>query len=245
MNYNPIIVALDVKTKEDALSLVKILGDKIDFYKIGSVLFTHYGPEIIRELKKMNKKVFLDLKYHDIPNTVKSAIKEAVNIGVDMITIHTLGGYTMMKEAQICVEQESREKKIIEPIILGVTVLTSMQEKDLFDIGINRKVSSQVKKLAVLARNSGIKGVVCSSMELPIVKKVNKNFIAVVPGIRPEDSSTNDQKRIATPKSAIENGADYLVIGRPIIEAKNPVEVVENILKTIMFVIPNCNKNLF
>lgn len=232
MNNKKIIVALDVDSKEQALSLVDTLGDNIDFYKIGSVMFTHYGPDFIKEIKSKGKKIFLDLKYHDIPNTVSHAVKEAISLDVDMLTVHTIGGFRMMKEAESVVEENNAKT-----IILGVTVLTSMKESDLNEMGINRKVKSQVKKLATVARNAGLKGVVCSAKELAIVKKVNPNVIAVVPGIRPADSSLDDQKRAVTPGIAVKNGADYLVIGRPIIKANDPAYVAEQINKEIQEVL--------
>ncbi|MFC1512666.1 orotidine-5'-phosphate decarboxylase [bacterium] len=230
MSRDKIIVALDLPTKEEALKIIDVLGDKISFYKVGSVLFTQYGPEIITELKKRNKKVFLDLKYLDIPNTVAHAVHEAVKLKVHMLTLHTSGGFRMLKEASLIADAVGGDHA---PVLLGVTVLTSMKEKDLFEIGINRKVASQVKKLAVIAKNAGIKGIVCSSRELSIVKKVNKDFIAVVPGIRPAFSEAGDQKRTAEPAEAIKMGADYLVIGRPIIKAQDPLEAVEKIIKSI------------
>lgn len=221
---NKIIVALDVDTKEEVFKIIDRLGDKIDFYKIGSVLFTHYGPDLVHEIKNRGKKVFLDLKYHDIPNTVAHAVKEALSLNIDMLTVHTSGGFTMLKEAQLVVDNAD-----IKPIILGVTVLTSMKQSDLDELGVNRQIKSQVKKLATIAKNAGIKGVVCSAKELSIVKKVNKNFIAVVPGIRPASASLDDQHRAVTPAQAIKNGADYLVIGRPIIKADDPLKVVDEI----------------
>ena len=226
-----IIVALDLESKQEALNLVDILKDHIDFYKIGSVLFTRCGPDLIKELKNKGKKVFLDLKYHDIPNTVSQAVSEAVNLKVDMLTVHTLGGFRMLKEAQIAAQKHNAQHI---PLLLGVTVLTSMKESDLYEVGINRKVKSQVKKLALLAYNAGLKGIVCSAKEIDIVKRLSKNaLITVVPGIRLKSGDIDDQKRTATPKQALKKGADYLVIGRPITTAKNPLNVVQDILKDI------------
>ncbi|MFC1485263.1 orotidine-5'-phosphate decarboxylase [bacterium] len=226
MSLERIIVALDVNTREQALEIVGKLGDRINFYKIGSVLFTHYGPSLIKEIKAMGKKVFLDLKYHDIPNTVSKAVIEAGKYNVDMLTLHTLGGFTMLKEAVLSAKEYCENP----PILLGVTVLTSMKEGDLYDIGINRKVEKEVKKLAIMAKNAGIKGIVCSPREIKTVRKACKNDVIIItPGIRPKSADKGDQKRVATPKEALDLGADYLVIGRPVIKAENVELVLDEI----------------
>ncbi|MFC1566840.1 orotidine-5'-phosphate decarboxylase [bacterium] len=227
MSMDKIIAALDYNSGDEALKLVDLLGGKISFYKVGSVLFTTEGPQMIRELKKRGKKVFLDLKYHDIPNTVKHAVESAIKLEVDMITLHTLGGYVMMKEAVSAVKNQDEYK----PILLGVTVLTSMREGDLDNIGINRSVEKQVKKLAKAAKNAGIKGIVCSSHEIETIKHVYKDdeLTLVIPGIRPTFAQKGDQKRVATPSEAFKLGADYLVVGRPITQALDPLEAVEKL----------------
>ncbi len=228
MGLEKIIVALDVDTREEALNIVKKLGKRIEFYKIGSVLFTKYGADFVKELKNLGKKVFLDLKYHDIPNTVSNAIKNAIDLKVDMITLHTIGGFEMMREAVLTVDKNGKAGN--KPILLGVTVLTSMKTKDLREIGLNRTVESQVKKLAKLATFAGLKGFVCSAKEIKLVRKITgKNGIIVVPGIRLDGDEAGDQKRVATPTEAIKNGASYLVMGRTILSAKNIDETLDKI----------------
>ena len=233
MSLDKIIVALDVETKEEAISIVKKLGDRISYYKIGSVLFTSYGPSLIHELKSLNKKVFLDLKYHDIPNTVANAIKHAVKNKVDMITLHTCGGFNMLKEAVNVVE--NLDKSEHKPILLGVTVLTSMKTSDLKEVGVNRKVESQVKKLAIMSKAAGMNGFVCSAKEIKLIRRIaGPKAVIVVPGIRFADDDKGDQKRVATPSEAIKAGASYLVIGRSIIKAENVGKVLDRIEKELL-----------
>lgn len=214
MSLDKIIVALDVETKEQAINIIKKIGDRISFYKIGSILFTNYGPSLVDEVKNFGKKVFLDLKYYDIPNTVSNAIISAINHKVDMLTIHASGGYKMIKEAV-----DATNKAPYKLDLLGVTVLTSMKTSDIKEVGVNRKVASHVKKLAILANHAGLNGFVCSSKEINIIRKISKNATIVVPGIRFNDDNMGDQQRVATPKEAISQGASYLVIGRTIISS--------------------------
>ena len=228
MSLDKIIVALDVETKEEAISIVKKIGGRISYYKVGSVLFTSYGPSLIEELKSLNKKVFLDLKYHDIPNTVANAIKHAVKNKVDMITLHTSGGYNMLKEAVNVVK--NLDKSEHKPILLGVTVLTSMKTPDLKEVGVNRKVESQVKKLVVMSKSAGLNGFVCSSREIKLIRRIaGPDAVIVVPGIRFAGDAKGDQKRVATPEEALKAGASYLVMGRSIIEAKDIDNVLERL----------------
>jgi orotidine-5'-phosphate decarboxylase len=221
-----IIVALDVATKGKALDLVEELRDEISFFKIGLQLYTAEGPEIVRAVLATGSKVWLDLKLHDIPNTVAKAVESASHLGVQMLTIHLSGGSEMIRAAI-----GARTNDIM---ILGVTVLTSATEQTLREIGIIDKLDDQVLRLARLGVEAGIDGVVASSHEL---KKLRTEFgdkiKIVVPGVRPSWSEAGDQKRVMTPREAIETGADYLVIGRPIIAHTHPREAVARILEDI------------
>ncbi|HOK04372.1 MAG TPA: orotidine-5'-phosphate decarboxylase [Victivallales bacterium] len=219
-----LIIALDMENLDDCKSLCDKLENTVRWYKIGSVLFTKYGPPCINFLKKKEKKVFLDLKYHDIPNTVKEAVKNAMNMGVDMLNIHASGGVNMMKAAV-----EEAKTRNPEAIVIAVTVLTSFDQSS-FSNAMNRnddyKISEHVIHLAKISYQSGIDGVVCSSHEISMIKKqFGKAFLTVVPGIRPSwELSKDDQKRIMSPAQAVKEGADYLVVGRPIIKSNNPAE---------------------
>jgi orotidine-5'-phosphate decarboxylase len=221
-----IIVALDVATKGKALDLVEELRDEISFFKIGLQLYTAEGPEIVRAVLATGSKVWLDLKLHDIPNTVAKAVESASHLGVQMLTIHLSGGSEMIRAAI-----GARTNHIM---ILGVTVLTSATEQTLREIGITDKLDDQVLRLARLGVEARIDGVVASSHEL---KKLRTEFgdkiKIVVPGIRPSWSEAGDQKRVMSPREAIEAGADYLVIGRPIIAHPHPREAVAGILEDI------------
>ncbi len=218
-----IIVALDVPTKKDALRLVEQLRPEISFFKIGLQLYTAEGPEILRAVFSTGAKVFLDLKLHDIPNTVAKAVESASTLGAQMLTIHLSGGGEMIRAA-------TKAKKG-QMSILGVTVLTSSTEATLREIGISDTVDDQVLRLARLGVENGIDGVVASPHEIkPLREKFGDKIKIVVPGIRPTWAETGDQKRTMTPREAIEAGADYLVIGRPITAHKNPGEALEKIL---------------
>jgi orotidine-5'-phosphate decarboxylase len=221
-----IIVALDLPSSSSALSLVDDLGDAIGFYKVGSPLFTRSGPSIIRELRERGKQVFLDLKYHDIPNTVAHAVESAAALDVQIITVHASGGTNMMRAARDAVGDGG-------PRILGVTILTSFAPVDVEEVW-NKEVLSvrdEVVRLASLAAEAGLDGVVTSPLEVEAMKRRHgAEFLVVTPGIRPEGTAATDQARTATPASAIRAGADFLVVGRPVIAAENPVAAVEQIL---------------
>jgi orotidine-5'-phosphate decarboxylase len=218
---NPLIVALDVKTFDEAKTLVMKLGDSVDIYKIGSQLFTAYGPHAVRLISEMGKKIFLDLKFHDIPNTVAKAVESAMGLNVFMLTVHTAGGREMMEAAVAAVQKQSDR-----PFIVGVTVLTS-------DTG-TANTSQLVLERARMALESGLDGVVASPQEAAMLRReLGSKFIIVTPGIRPASAATNDQKRIATPAEAIAAGSNYLVVGRPIVEASSPKEAAKAILKQI------------
>jgi len=226
-----IIIALDVKSKEDAFHLIKLL-DQAEIFKVGLRLFTAEGPSLLRKIKILRKKIFLDLKLHDIPNTVAEAVKVGVRLGVDMMTLHTSGGREMMARAVEAAQSESEKEGVAKPLLLAVTVLTSLKDTELQELGIAENTKDHVLRLAKLARGEGIEGVVCSSQEIEVIKKgIGKDFTVVVPGIRPSWVAAHDQKRIMTPSQAIQKGADYLVVGRPILEASSPQRAFLRILE--------------
>lgn len=217
-----IIVALDVGTQEEALSLIKQL-EGAEIFKVGLKLFTSEGPALLKEIQKLKKKIFLDLKLHDIPNTVAEAVKIAVRHGAYMLTLHASGGREMMERAADSASQEAEREGLEKPLLLAVTILTSLKDDHLREIGMPGDTMAQVLKLAKLAKEARADGIVCSPQEIEIVKReLGEDFPVVAPGIRPSWASANDQKRIMTPSEAIQKGADYLVIGRPIIAASSP-----------------------
>lgn len=228
---NPLIVALDVEPNE-AKPLIKEIGRHVEIIKIGSRLFTAFGPKVIDWVHENGSKVFLDLKFHDISKTVSEACRNAVRMKVWGMTIHTSGGFNMMHESSKTVYEESKKLKIKKPLIFGITVLTSLSDSDLKEIGVKDKVIFQVKKLALLAKKAGLDGVVSSGNEIETIRKsCGKNFLIMTPGIRPaSDAGKDDQKRVMTPAKAISFGADYLVVGRPILEAKDRLKAIEKIL---------------
>jgi orotidine-5'-phosphate decarboxylase len=221
---NKIIVPLDVSTAQDARELIKAIGGTVGFFKIGSQLFTAAGPDIVQEVRASGSKVFLDLKFHDIPNTVRHAVESASTLEVDMLTIHLSGGRAMCEAAVI-------GRGISNVLILGVTVLTSLNEAGLSEIGFRGSVEEEVLLLAELAKSVGITGLVASPQELRILReRFGALFTTVIPGIRPAWSEPGDQKRILTPRQAVEAGADYLVIGRPITASNDPKGAVQRII---------------
>ena len=212
-----IIVALDFPSAEDALLLVKKLQPELCRLKVGKELFTATGPQLIEKLTHQGFEVFLDLKFHDIPNTVASACKAAANLGVWMINVHALGGRKMLTAAREAIPHGSATK------LIAVTLLTSMDQSDITDIGLQGSPEQIVLRLAQLTNDCGLDGVVCSALEAAQLRQhFGAEFCLVTPGIRPVDNQLNDQKRIATPQQAIQNGASYLVIGRPITQSNNP-----------------------
>ncbi len=225
MSKEKLIVALDAGDLKKAERIVNELSGVVKIFKVGSQLFTRCGPKVINIVNKKNCKVFLDLKFHDIPNTVKGAVESAKNLGVFMLTLHILGAKEMLKAASNILNR---------PKLVGVTVLTSLNDNDLSSLGINRRVKDEVLYLAKLAKESGLDGVVCSPKEIALVRKrMGKDFIIVSPGIRPLGDKTSDQKRVLTPKEAITLGADYIVVGRPILEAREPIKEAREILGKI------------
>jgi orotidine-5'-phosphate decarboxylase len=226
-----LIVSLDVPSIEESLVIVENLGPLVDFYKVGLELFTRGGPTIIEILKKREKKVFLDLKLHDIPNTVAGAVNAAIDMEVDLLTLHTLGGFEMMETAQKAVWKKKSEK----PVMLGVTILTSLDEAFLEDVlGIEKTLNDEILDLASIAKSAGLGGVVASAEEVSLIKECcGKDFIVATPGIRLTGAKKDDQKRFTTPFDAIVNGSDYLVVGRPIIKSENMRKTAEAIIKEI------------
>ncbi|MFQ6109702.1 MAG: orotidine-5'-phosphate decarboxylase [Candidatus Aminicenantales bacterium] len=216
-----IIVALDVGTKKEALSLVRELHSA-EIFKVGLKLFMAEGPDLLKQIHHLGKKIFLDLKLHDIPNTVAQAVKMGTRHGVHMLTLHSSGGLEMMAQA---VQAAGEEREKARPLLLAVTILTSLKDEDLRRIGVAHSTEAQVLSLARLAKEAGMDGVVCSAQEIEMIRKeFGKDFLVVTPGIRPSWARSHDQKRIMTPSLAVKKGADYLVIGRPIIEASSPRE---------------------
>ncbi|MBN2451525.1 MAG: orotidine-5'-phosphate decarboxylase [Lentisphaeria bacterium] len=211
-----LIVALDMDAPQDALRLVRRLGPSVDWYKVGNQLFTRHGPETVRALKGMGKQVFLDLKFHDIPNTVAHAVGSAAAIGADMTNVHAGGGPAMLAEAA----RAGREAGIL---VIAVTVLTSMGPADIQAVGVHDTPEAQVLRLASLARDCGLPGVVCSALEIgPVRRACGNGFVLVVPGIRPAGAAAGDQVRIMTPGGARAAGATFVVVGRPVYAAADP-----------------------
>jgi orotidine-5'-phosphate decarboxylase len=223
-------VALDTTDLTQALDLANALSGHVGGIKLGKEFFTACGPEGVEAITNCGMLVFLDLKFHDIPNTVAAAIKASLVFSPYMVNVHACGGETMMRAAAQSAEEAGQDR----PLILGVTVLTSMDESDLKGTGIESSVSDQVLRLASLSQFSGLDGVVCSAREVEDLREhLGEDFKLVVPGIRPEWAQKNDQKRIVTPAAAISIGADYLVIGRPITQANDPVEAADKIAAEI------------
>lgn len=228
---NPIMVALDVSTGEEAWRLVEQLAPVVGGFKVGKELFVREGPALVRGLVKQGARVFLDLKFHDIPNTVARAVAAAADLGVQMLTVHTSGGVAMLAAAERAALEAAGRHGGEPPLILGVTVLTSLAREDLAQVGVESGVGQQVERLARLAMGAGIRGLVCSPLELAFLRSiVPKEFQLVSPGIRAAGAPADDQKRTLSAAQALTAGADWLVIGRPITEAADPVEAARAIL---------------
>jgi len=227
---NKIIVALDYEKESDALALVDQIDPSLCRLKVGKEMFTTLGMNFVKQLHQRNFDVFLDLKYHDIPNTVARAVRSAADLGVWMVDLHASGGLRMMEEAKRILEPYGKDA----PLLIAVTVLTSMEDLDLLQIGINASLREQVLRLAHLTQRAGLDGVVCSPQEVEILRNAcGEDFKLVTPGIRPIGDDFGDQRRVMTPTAAIRAGSDYLVIGRPITKADNPVEVLRSINASI------------
>ncbi len=229
---NDVIVALDFKNQEETLEFLKKFDNEL-FVKIGHELYYSEGPEIIREIKKMGHKVFLDLKLHDIPNTVYSATRSVLNLGIDIIDLHISGGSEMMKAARLAIDESEDDVMLI-----GITMLTSTDDEIMHkEILIDEKydLNEAVLKYAELGLNSGLQGVVCSALEVPMLReRFGDKIVTVTPGIRPASNKGDDQKRVVTPARARELGSDYIVVGRPITQSENPVEAYFNIKKEFL-----------
>ncbi|MCX7926872.1 MAG: orotidine-5'-phosphate decarboxylase [Candidatus Omnitrophica bacterium] len=219
-----LILALDVSNKKEAQKFMRILAGSVKIVKIGPVLFTAYGPEIVRYAQRLGYKVFLDLKFHDIPNTVAEAVRQAVRLDVFMLTLHAQGGDQMLCTASKAAKEEAQHLGKTPPILLAVTVLTShSEEKYTKDIVVKR---------AKLALECGLDGIVCSVKEVQLVRNAcGRKLLIITPGIRPSGCPAGDQKRIATAEEAFKEGADYIVVGRPILEAKEPLEMIRKCLE--------------
>ena len=225
MSSSPIIVALDFPDEKTALALVEQLEPGRCRLKVGKELFTRSGPEFVKKLVKQNFDVFLDLKFHDIPNTVARACQAGADLGVWMLNVHAMGGRKMLEAAREALPVNDSQTKLI-----AVTVLTSMGAEDLNEIGLNNSPGEQVKQLATLTNDCGLDGVVCSPQEITLLREsLTTDFELVTPGIRPQWSVAGDQKRIMTPAQAMQEGSNYLVIGRPITQAENPMKALEKI----------------
>jgi orotidine-5'-phosphate decarboxylase len=230
-----LIIALDLDSDREALSLVDELNGSVGMFKVGHQLFTAYGPDIVRRIIGKGARVFLDLKYHDIPNTVASASVEAVKLGVNIFNVHALGGLDMMKAAARSARETADKQGLEQPLVLAVTILTSMDDLALRrDLKINRSLRREVAHLAELAQRAGMSGVVASPQEIKMLRKaVRGEFVILTPGVRPAWAGRDDQKRVMTPGEATSSGADYIVIGRPVLKAADRRAAVERIVQEI------------
>ncbi|SEA99155.1 orotidine-5'-phosphate decarboxylase [Alkalimonas amylolytica] len=229
-SLSPVLVALDFAEQPAALNFVSQLDPSLCRLKVGKEMFTHFGPAFVQQLHQRGFDVFLDLKFHDIPNTVAKAVAAAADLGVWMVNVHASGGGRMMESAAQSLLSFGADK----PLLIAVTVLTSMEQRDLLEIGIEQTPEQQVMRLAALAKNSGLDGVVCSAQEASLLKqKLGQGFRLVTPGIRPAGSSQDDQRRIMTPSEAKAVGVDYMVIGRPITKAADPAAALQAILNEL------------
>ena len=230
-SQNKLIVALDVQTTREARELVELLGPEVGMFKVGSQLFTAAGPEIVRDIVRSGSRVFLDLKFHDIPNTVAAAAVEATRLGVTILNVHAGGGPEMMRRTAAAVSEAAAAEGLLRPSIIAVTVLTSADKATLNAVGVENTPEEQVIKLARLAAENGMDGLVASPLEVRAIRTAipQRGFLIVTPGIRPAGSALDDQKRVMSPAETVLAGADYLVVGRPIIAAKDPVAAAKMI----------------
>lgn len=234
-----LIVALDVSTMEEMKDIVDTLGDAVSFYKVGMELFYAAGEDTVAYLRDCGKSVFLDLKLHDIPNTVAQGVKSLTRLGANLITIHGQGGAVMLKAAADAAREAAEELGVERPKLLAITVLTSFDDTTWSGIGGQLPIADQVRRLALLAKDAGVDGVVASPLEAKLIREAcGDDFLIVTPGIRPAFAAANDQKRIATPSSALRDGASRLVIGRPITKADTPREAVRMILEEMEAIKP-------
>ena len=227
-----LIVALDVPTRREAFQLVKMLDGEVGAYKIGMQLYNSEGPDIVRDIQCLGGKVFVDLKFHDIPNTVAQTSKVMTDRQAFMFTMHASGGHKMLKTANDAAREEAEKKGLVKPLAVAVTVLTSINQQVFEEeMGFKRLIADQVVHWAKIAKEAGLDGVVCSPWEItPIREACGDDFIIVTPGVRPAWAATNDQERVMTPKEAVQRGATYLVVGRPITKHENPKEAARLIV---------------
>ena len=226
-----LIVALDVDSLDEVRKLVGILAPEVGMFKIGKQLFTCAGPQAVSLVQELGGEIFLDLKFHDIPNTVAKAAIEATRLGVKMFNVHASGSLEMMRQTVKEVRRVCRQEKRRRPIMLAVTVLTSLNQEDLERVGVNQKVAAQVVRLALLTKEAGMDGVVASPQEVTAIREAcGPRFVIVTPGIRPAAAEHNDQRRVMTPQDAVRSGVDYIVVGRPIVEAKDLVAAARAIV---------------
>lgn len=229
-----LIVALDFPTEAKAKETVLALGETVGYYKVGLELFLNSGGRIIEFLQEKRKKIFLDLKFHDIPNTTAQAARWAASLGIDMFNVHASGGSEMMKKAVEIVQESCLQEGTKQPLLIGVTILTSFDETGAAQVGFKNDIQTTALNLAVLAHQAGLNGVVCSPHEVVVIKeKCGQDFLTVCPGIRPAWAQSGDQKRIMTPKEAIAADVDYMVIGRPITQAQNLKEAALKVIAEI------------
>lgn len=235
MAKDKIIVALDVETAVEARAIIGEIGGEVGAFKIGLQLFTSAGASFVREVVDKNIRLFLDVKFHDIPNTVARASVEVARLGVWMFNIHAIGGSEMMRRTVEAVREACAKEDLDQPKIIGVTVLTSSNRETQREVGIDKEIDSQVVNLARLTAKCGLDGVVASPLEVEAIRRKieDKDFLIVTPGIRPTFATNDDQKRVMTPKEAVAQGADYLVIGRPITQADDKLAAVRKILEEI------------
>ncbi len=228
------ILALDLDNLERVKKLVRLLSGEIGMFKVGKQLFLHAGPVVVKLIQEMGGEVFLDLKFHDIPTTVAKAAIEATRLGVKMLNVHASGSLEMMSRTVKEVNRVCRQEKLRRPTMLAVTVLTSLDKNDLSKVGVGGEVVDQVVRLALLSRKAGIDGVVASPHEVAQIRAAcGRRFIIVSPGIRPRGKAKDDQSRVMTPGEAIRVGADYIVVGRPIVEAKDPLRGAREIISEL------------
>lgn len=226
-----LIFALDVASLKEVDHYVALLADEVGLFKVGKQLFVHAGPEVIRRIHAKGGAVFLDLKFHDIPQTVASASVEAARLGVKMFTLHASGGTDMLRQAHRAVRTVCRAEQLTRPTLLAVTVLTSLGRDDLKQVGVRAGPAAQVVRLARLAQQVGIDGLVASPQEIAVIRRAcGDKLTLVIPGVRPQGSTTDDQKRVLTPHQAMQAGANYLVVGRPIRDATDPRQAARDIV---------------
>ena len=226
-----LIVALDVESADAGARMAESLRGRVGFFKVGSEVFTAEGPLLARHLIASGHKVFLDLKFHDIPNTVRAAAREAAELGVSLLDVHSMGGRAMMEAARDGAREGAARYGHPQPLVVAVTVLTSMTGRDLVELGISGSPEEAVVRLAKLAQEAGLDGVVASAREIDLIRRAcGRDFVIVTPGIRMPSAAVHDQARVATPGAAIQAGANYLVVGRPITQAPDPVAAAEGIV---------------